>query len=53
MAISMDEKIQELRKRREHIKLGGGAEKLEKHRAAGKLTARERIILSKQQSSFQ
>jgi methylmalonyl-CoA carboxyltransferase large subunit len=36
-------KVEELRKRTAAVKLGGGADKLEKHRQAGKLTARERI----------
>lgn len=53
MATSMDEKNQELRKRREHIMLGGGADKLEKHRAAGKMTARERIEALVDPGSFQ
>ena len=39
----MQQKIEELRKRRETVMLGGGADKLEKHRKSGKLTARERI----------
>ncbi len=40
---SMDKRIEELRKKRQHIFNGGGADKLEKHRASGKLTARERV----------
>src|SRR5436853_116574 len=43
MPASMEEKIEELRKRRQHILQGGGPDKLDKHRASGKLTARERI----------
>jgi methylmalonyl-CoA carboxyltransferase large subunit len=39
----MDERVAELKKKREAVKLGGGADKLEKHRASGKLTARERV----------
>ena len=39
----MQEKIEELKKRRAKVMLGGGADKLEKQRKAGKLTARERI----------
>jgi methylmalonyl-CoA carboxyltransferase 12S subunit len=53
MATSMDEKIQDLRKRREQIMLGGGADKLEKHRASGKLTARERVEALVDPGSFQ
>ncbi len=40
---SMQEKIEELKQRVAKVKLGGGADKLEKQRKAGKLTARERI----------
>jgi methylmalonyl-CoA carboxyltransferase large subunit len=40
---AMQEKIEELKRRREAVMLGGGADKLEKHRQSGKLTARERI----------
>ncbi|HUA62463.1 MAG TPA: carboxyl transferase domain-containing protein [Verrucomicrobiae bacterium] len=40
---SMQQKIDELKERTAKVKLGGGAEKLEKQRQAGKLTARERI----------
>ena len=39
----MQQKIEDLKKRREAVMLGGGADKLEKHRQSGKLTARERI----------
>jgi methylmalonyl-CoA carboxyltransferase large subunit len=41
--ITMQDKIVELRQRRAEAMLGGGAEKQEKHRQSGKLTARERI----------
>ena len=41
--MSMDKKIADLRKRREKLQLGGGADKLEKHRSQGKMTARDRI----------
>ncbi len=40
---SMEEKVAELRRRREAVCLGGGADKLAKQRQSGKLTARERI----------
>jgi methylmalonyl-CoA carboxyltransferase large subunit len=39
----MQEKIEELKKRRAKVMQGGGADKLEKHRQSGKLTARDRI----------
>jgi len=41
--LSMEQRIEELRKKRQKIFEGGGPDKLEKHRASGKLTARERI----------
>jgi len=39
----MEQRIAALREKRQKIHLGGGADKLDKHRASGKLTARERI----------
>jgi len=39
----VQEKIDTLVKRRSKAMLGGGADKLEKHRKSGKLTARERV----------
>ena len=36
-------KVEELHKRTAEVKLGGGADRLDRHRQAGKLTARERI----------
>jgi methylmalonyl-CoA carboxyltransferase large subunit len=47
------EKIDELRKRTQKIQEGGGAEKLEKQRKAGKLTARERVSALVDPESFQ
>jgi methylmalonyl-CoA carboxyltransferase large subunit len=41
--MSMKDKIEDLRRRRTEAELGGGADKLEKHRKSGKLTARERV----------
>lgn len=49
----MQEKIEDLRKRRKHILQGGGADKLEKHRKSGKLTARERVDALIDPGSFQ
>ncbi len=43
MALSMEQRIEQLRIKRAELLLGGGADKLEKHRASGKLTARERV----------
>ncbi len=54
MAIhTMKDKINELRKRRERAHQGGGADKLEKQRSQGKLTARERIELMVDPGSFE
>jgi methylmalonyl-CoA carboxyltransferase large subunit len=39
----MDERIEELRRRREKTRAGGGEERLQRQRDKGKLTARERI----------
>jgi methylmalonyl-CoA carboxyltransferase large subunit len=49
----MQTKIERLRKRRHEITLGGGEDKLEKHRQSGKLTARERIDALVDTDSFQ
>jgi methylmalonyl-CoA carboxyltransferase large subunit len=51
--MSMENRIAELRRRRQVLQLGGGADKLEKHRAQGKLTARERIAALVDEGSFQ
>ena len=40
---SMQAKVEELKKRRGAVMLGGGADKLEKQHQSGRLTARERI----------
>ena len=50
---TMQARIQDLRKRREAAKLGGGADKLEKQRQAHKLTARERIETLVDPDSFE
>ena len=50
---TMVEKIAELHARREHVLQGGGADKLEKLRKAGKLTARERVDELVDPGSFQ
>src|SRR6202008_2380506 len=42
----------DLRERRERIKLGGGSEKVEAQHAAGKLTARERVDLLIDEGTF-
>ncbi len=40
---TMKERVEELRSRRQKLALGGGQERIDKHHAASKLTARERI----------
>lgn len=40
----LKKKIQELKKKREEVQMGGGEKAIEKQRSIGKLTARERII---------
>ena len=41
--MSIEKKIEELRKKKEEAKLGGGEKKIQKQHEKGKLTARERI----------
>ena len=54
MAIhSMQERISELRSRTAEALLGGGTERLEKQRQAGKLTARERVEALVDPGSFE
>lgn len=47
------QKIDDLHKREEQVRLGGGADKLEKQHKQGKLTARERITELVDPNSFQ
>ena len=49
----MNHKIDELLKRKEDAKLGGGKEKIDAQHAKGKLTARERIELLVDEGSFE
>jgi len=46
------EKIRELGRIKEHLRLGGGSERIEKQHGAGKLTARERLDLLLDRKSF-
>lgn len=48
----MNDKINELIKEKEKIKLGGGIKRIEKQHSSGKLTARERINLLLDENSF-
>lgn len=41
--VTMADRVAELRKRRKVLELGGGKDRLEKHIAAGKMTARQRV----------
>lgn len=50
---SMDELIGDLRAKRARMELGGGQALIDKQRARGKLTARERIALLADDGSFQ
>ncbi|PAB57613.1 carboxyl transferase domain-containing protein [Anaeromicrobium sediminis] len=45
-------KIEDLRKRKETIMMGGGAKRIDKQHASGKLTARERINLLFDEGTF-
>jgi methylmalonyl-CoA carboxyltransferase large subunit len=52
-ATKIQEKIDDLRRRREKIALGGGLDKQEKQHKSGKLTARERIEALTDAGTFQ
>jgi methylmalonyl-CoA carboxyltransferase large subunit len=52
-ARTMDELVEELRQKREHLQLGGGAERLEKQHEQGKMTARERVEALLDPGSFE
>ena len=51
--MALKKKIQELKKRREEVQMGGGEKAIEKQIALGKLTARERILKLLDKNSFQ
>ncbi|MGA4669009.1 acyl-CoA carboxylase subunit beta [Propionibacteriaceae bacterium Y1923] len=50
---TMDERLETLREARQKIELGGGEKRLDKQRAQGKLTARERIDALLDEGTFQ
>jgi methylmalonyl-CoA carboxyltransferase 12S subunit len=50
---SMEQLVAELRQKKEHHKLGGGADRLAKQKEQGKLTARERIDVLVDPGSFE
>ena len=49
----MTDKLNELRRLREQASFGGGEDRIKKHKAKGKLTARERIELFLDKGSFE
>jgi propionyl-CoA carboxylase beta chain len=51
--MSIEKKIEELKKKREQAKLGGGPKKIEDQHKKGKLTARERLDLLLDEGSFE
>ncbi|MDQ7029149.1 MAG: carboxyl transferase domain-containing protein [Ardenticatenia bacterium] len=51
--MTLDPKIEELRRRKAQARLGGGRERIERQHRAGKLTARERLELLLDDNSFQ
>ncbi len=51
--VPMAVRLEELKKKREQLALGGGADRLAKQKASGNLTARERIDGLLDESSFQ
>ncbi|AZA12959.1 acyl-CoA carboxylase subunit beta [Corynebacterium choanae] len=50
---SMEERLEQLAEARHKVELGGGEEKLQKHRDKGKLTARERVAALVDEGTFQ
>jgi len=53
MAMTMQEKVQELLEKRTIARLGGGQARIDKHHSQGKLTARERINMLLDEGSFE
>ena len=50
---TMQDRVEELRARREALELGGGRERIEKQHEGGKLSARERVAALVDKGSFQ
>jgi acetyl-CoA carboxylase carboxyltransferase component len=50
--MAINKKIQELKKKREQVQMGGGEKAIEKQEAMGKMTARQRIITLLDEDSF-
>jgi len=51
--MSLEKKLEELKKKREQAKLGGGPKRIEDQHKKGKLTARERLDLLLDEGSFE
>ncbi len=51
--MGIEEKIQQLREKKEQLRQGGGAERIEKQHQSGKLTARERVDRLVDPNTFQ
>jgi propionyl-CoA carboxylase beta chain len=51
--MTIDKKLEDLRRRVESAELGGGRERIEKQHQAGKMTARERILLLLDEGTFE
>ncbi len=51
--MAIEDRIQELEKKKEHLRLGGGKDRIEKQHKDGKLSARERIERLTDTGSFQ
>jgi len=51
--MSLDEKLEELSRRRREADLGGGASRIKRQHESGKMTARERIDLLLDENTFQ
>src|SRR6516164_7392744 len=49
----MEQLVEDLRKKQEHLRQGGGADRLAKQKAEGKLTARERVDALVDRDSFE
>ncbi|MCE2652344.1 MAG: acyl-CoA carboxylase subunit beta [Planctomycetaceae bacterium] len=50
---TMAERVEQLKRKRAKVELGGGADRIAKHHAAGNLTARERLAAVLDEGSFQ
>ena len=51
--MSIEKKLEELKKKRKQAKLGGGTKRIEAQHKKGKLTARERLDLLLDEGSFE